>query len=331
MPPEARRRPRAKFITELPRRVLPVNRDNTSFDQLVECLASSPSARAPAREEMLLIARDYRFSRDLELARISRSDIAETLRAISLSGRSVVVSLDGLSAEAISALEVMMPEIAELDWEPGIQALDTLAELLHGLSEAGYDLMQENTRLRVSEGDETLESMVAATQAAARQLSCYPDAAKWSLVVVQGYAELGPRDDHPVGNVALLRDACVDLSRLAGAAAQVSKADRGPRSSTAQMRAVHRLKGLYEAVTGKKASHTQRVGRHYTGALKSDFGCFAERAFHLMEPQPSLRRGLAEAISYAVWGCRSAGAEKKSARASEDFERRILRALAAWM
>ena len=331
MLPEARRRPRAEFTTELPRRVPAIDQGDTSFDQLVYCLASSPSGRATAREELLLIARDYRFSRSLELTRTSRSDTAETLRAISRSGRSVVTGLDGLSSEATSALDIMMSGVAELDWEPGIQAIDTLAEVLQGLSEAGLDLMRGNSQLKLSDGDDTLEPLVAATRTAARQLSCFPDAAKWWLVVLQGRVKLEPTGDLSEGNVALIREACMDLSRLAGVAAEVSKADRGPRSSTAQMRAVHRMKELYETITGRKASHSQKAGRHYTGALKSEFGQFAEAAFFLMEPQDSLRRGLAEAVSYAVWESRSAGAEMKSARAGDDFERRTLRALAAWV
>lgn len=309
----------------------PIDRSDTSFDQLAECLGSSSSERAQVRDELLLIARDYRFSRDLELARVSRSDTAETLRVISLSARSVVASFDGLGPDATKALDDLMSGTIELDWEPGIQALDTLAEVLQGVSEAGFDLMRGRIQMRVSEGEATLERMAAATQTAARHLSCFPDAAKWSLVVLQGWAKLGPTGDRFVGHLALIRDACADLSGLARAAAEISKADRGPRSSTAQMRAVSRLKGLYETVTGRKASHSQKAGRHYTGALKSEFGRFAETAFHIMEPQPSLRRGLVEAVSYAVWGSRSAGAEKKSARASDDFERRTLRALAAWM
>ncbi len=308
-----------------------IDRGNTSFDQLAECLASCPIERERAREELLLIARDYRFSRDLELARISRSDTAETLRVISRSGRSAAASLDGLSAEVTSALEVMMSGVAELDWEPGIQALDTLAEVLDAVSEAGFDMQQGNSQLNVSEGVDTLQAMVAATRTAARQLSCFPDAAKWWLVVLQGSANLAPTGDLSEGNVALIRGACTNLSRLAGAAAEVSKADRGPRSSTAQMRAVHRLRGLYETVTGRTVTNSQKVGRCYTGVLESEFGRFAEAAFRLMEPQPALRRGLAEAVSYAVWDCRSAGAEKKSARAGDDFERRILRALAVWV
>ena len=305
----------------------PINLGDTSFDQLAEDLASSPAQRARAREDLLLIARDYRFSRDLDLGRISRPDTAETLRAISLSGRSVVASLERLSSQATSALEVMMSGVAELDWEPGIQALDTLAEVLHGASEAGFDLMQGNVQLRMFDGDDTLAPMVDATRIAARQLSCFPDAAKWWLVVLQGRAKLGPARDLSVGNVALIRVACGDLSSLAGAAAEVSKADRGPRSSTAQMRAVGRLKELYETITGRKATNSQKAGRHYTGVLESQFGRFAETAFELMEPRLSLRRGLAAAVSYAVWECRSAGAEKKFARACDDFERRMLRAL----
>ena len=309
----------------------PTDKGNSSFDQLVQCLASSPSRRAIAREELLIIARDYRFSRNLELTRISRSDTAETLRAISRSGRSVVTGLDGLSSEATSALDAMMSGVAELDWEPGIQAIDTLAEVLQGASEAGSDIMRGISQLKVPEGDVTLEPLVAATESAARQLSCFPDAAKWWLVVLQGHADLGPTGDLSVGNIGLIRGACADLSRLAGVAAELSKADRGPRSSTAQMRAVHRLKCLFEAVTGRKASHSQKAGRHYSGALESEFGRFAEAAFRLMEPQPSLRRGLSEAVSYAVWGCRSAGAERRSARVAYDFEGRTQRALAAWV
>lgn len=328
---ETRRRPRARFTTELPRRVPTIDRGNSSFDQLVECLASCPIEQAQARDELLLIARDYRFSRDLELARISRPDTAETLRVISRSGRSVVASLDGLSSEANNALEIMMSGVAKLDWESGIQALDTLAEVLQGVWEAGFDLMRGNMHSKALAADETLKLMVAATRIAACRLSSLPDAAKWWLVLMQQYEKLGPSPDPAVANVASIAEACADLSGLAGAAAELSKADRGPRSSTAQMRAVIRLKELYETVTGRKASHSQKAGRHYTGALKSDFGRFAESAFHIMEQQPSLRRGLAEAISYAVWRCRSAGAEKKSARACGNFERRALCALAAWM
>lgn len=309
----------------------PIDHGDTSFDQLVHCLVSSPSERATVRKELLIIGRDYRFSRHLELTRISRSDTAETLRAISRSGRAVVTGLDGLSPEATSALAPMMSGVAELDWEPGIQAIDTLAEVLEGASEAGSDIMRGISQVKVSEGDATLEPFIAATRTAARQLSCFPDAAKWWLVVLQGRVELGPTGDPPVGDIGLIRGACADLSRLAGVAAELSKADRGPRSSTAQMRAVHRLRGLYETFTGAKVTNSQKVGRHYTGALESEFGRFAEAAFQSMEPQASLRRGLAEAVSFAVWGCRSAGAEKKSARAGDDFERRTQRALDTWV
>lgn len=327
MRPQPRRRARARFTTELPRRVPPIVRDDTSFDHLVEYLTSIPALRERARENLLLIARDYRFSRDLNLARVSRSDTAETLRAISSSGRSVVESLDGLSSEASEALETLIPGVGELDWEPGIKALDTLAEVLLGFSEAAFDLVQGTLQLRLAEGDRTLTPVVNATETAGRQLSCFPDAAKWWLVVMQQYEKLAPDPNTSSGDLAAIGKVCTNLSRLAGAAAEVSKADRGPRSSTAQMRAVQRLKDLYEAATGRKATNSLKSGRHYTGVFESEFGRFAENAFHSMEPDSTLRRGLAQAVSYAVWGCRTASAESKGARARDDFERRTLRAL----
>ena len=257
MRPQPRRRARARFTTELPRRVPPIVRDDTSFDHLVEYLTSIPALRERARENLLLIARDYRFSRDLNLARVSRSDTAETLRAISSSGRSVVESLDGLSSEASEALETLIPGVGELDWEPGIKALDTLAEVLLGFSEAAFDLVQGTLQLRLAEGDRTLTPVVNATETAGRQLSCFPDAAKWWLVVMQQYEKLAPDPNTSSGDLAAIGKVCTNLSRLAGAAAEVSKADGAPGTAV-DVRARARCEGM--------ADH-QRCGRAGGGAV----------------------------------------------------------------
>lgn len=324
-----RRRPKPKFVTEPPVRVPPFNEADSSFDELVEKLpAASSDKKARARAHLLLVSREYRISRDLELARVSRSDAAATLRVIGDTGQLLIEALDQLSSDTSAALESMVWGVGQLDWNPGIQAIDTLASMLESVSETAEYLTQINMKKRLNYLDPALAKFVSATRVAASQLGCFPDRAKWSLVLMQQYAELGPHLDSGADDLPLIRATCDNLRLLSMAAAELSKSDRGPQSSTAQMVAVQNLRGFYEWATGKKVTHSRKKGRHYTGALESKFGKFAEAAFYQMEPDPYLRRGLAEAVSYAVWPGRSQAEKPKVELARDKLERCTVEVLA---
>jgi hypothetical protein len=119
------------------------------------------------------------------------------------------------------------------------------------------------------------------------------------------------------------------LAKLSKAAHSIETKQRGPRQDIAQSRAVSQLLSVYEQVSGKHATHSAVQKDQYCGTAQSPFGKFVIAFMAIADPDLRNRRGIHEAISYAVWPGRSGSKAGTVEAAREKREQQILDYLAS--
>ncbi len=299
--PEKRVRARAVFRSELPLRVVPARVEEDAVLKTARMLA--PLSEREEHElacELMAVAKRYQNSVRLRAKMVARPHTGPTLRSLAEQSRSLWRSLTASTTE--HHVTAVLAPLTVRSFEAGVDAINAAAEIFEHVSElldadapAGDDSPPLGADLsRTATKAATLASM----------LLNLPMRCEWELVLLQQYEPMMPEPSAMIDGAHLVRELTFNVSRLSLAASQLVSQRRGPSSNTPQMLAVLELKALFERRTRLPATHSAKSGSWYSGCPKSPFGLFAMEAFKLMESDRHRRRGLAEAITSAVWPSR---------------------------
>ena len=311
-------RGRVRFRTELPLKVQPAELDGSTLEAVLNLLSVDEHQREAAREGLLSIARSYQNSMRLAAEQAPRPDVSRTLDALADHSEAASHQLARAAASRRNVISQSFSYDLHMH-EAGLPALEAVAEFF------GY-LAEELSSL--DDHSHTLEAARTAEDLAVK-MNLLPMQCQWELVLIQGHARLIPTVSERLGAVDLGTILGMRLGQLSRAAAILMKKRRGPRSNTAQMRAVGALRALFEGVSGRDATHHMKSGRHYTGRSETRFGTFVEAAFRMMQPRSAARWGLTDAISFELWNSRSQRKARDMERQHTKDDRDLQAALSA--
>ena len=299
---ERRVRARAVFRSELPLRVLPSRAEEEGLHTTALMLAPrSEREKHEIVDELRRVATRYQNSVRQRANAVAKPNIGPTLRSIAKQSKDLSLSLNAPTVR--SRIDAVLQALIVRPSEIGVDAIHAAAEVFEHVG----DVLDANA----SHGEEDalaqadLRRTAAQAAALARMLLNLPMSCEWELVLLQQYEPMMPEPSVPADGAELLRELTLRVAKLALAASQLISQRRGPAPNTAQMIAVLELKSLFERQIGSPATHSAKSGRWYAGCPKSPFGLFAAEAFKIMELNKHRRRGLSDAITFAVWPSRA--------------------------
>jgi hypothetical protein len=267
-------------------------------------LAPSEQEERELVGELMRIAARYQNSVELRASMVTKPNIGPTLR--SLAEQSVTLSQSLSDASTENHIAAVLAPLTVRSFKAGTDAIHVAAEVLEHVGE----VLNRHVCLRSDPGEQIAERWAnmsrtaAQAETLARMLTNLPIRCEWELVLLQQYEALVPDPSSIVDRVQFVRELTSNLTRLCLAASELVSQKRGPDCNTPQMLAVLELKSVFERRAGLQATHSTKSGRAYSGRPESSFGVFATAAFEMMEPDARRRRGLSEAITFAVWPSR---------------------------
>jgi len=321
---DRRMRAKAQFRSELPLPVRQAELDPTKLSEVAGLLGPIHICPALVEKRLLEIATQYRHSRKLERDRVTRPVANKCLHEVHQQARWICEQLDRLTKDCHAALEFELDGLAPMPCHPGQESLEISAHVFEQLALAA-DFVSTRGENITNKTD--LRAIQKSADLLAQMVSSLPSDAEWALVLMQQYTWSSYPPDCTFRGLTFLRDLARWLELTTAAAFEASKFDRGPKSDTALTRTVQDLRLLYETATGAGVSHFTRNGRLYVGMARSHFGKFASSAVNLIDPELRTKRGINDAISYAVWPSRAAHRALEVQRQTQLREHRILEIL----
>lgn len=326
---QKRKRAKPHFTSELPIKVKRLESDDPRFDDLIQETFGGVNLDIVAvRSQLPKIASDLMNSRRMQDQKPSRSDSNRTL--CSLSNRLELLSdcIDNLGVDEAAAVEKNLDLCCFQNPEPGISALNAMIDIFRSLEDAAYCVL----RSKLNQGNLSAtaigvlqdEAKIAALELGGLSLDT-----EWALITMQQYLPLFPEPPNNGSRLATSKSVIEKLAKLSQAAHAIETKQRGPRQDIAQSRAVSQLLSFYEQVSGKRATHSAVQNYRYSGTAQSAFGKFVITFMEIADPDPRNRRGIHEAISYAVWPGRSGSKAGTVEAAREKREQQILDHLAS--
>lgn len=251
----------------------------------------------------------------------SRRDSNAALLAIADRMNELLNCIDGLTAMQANALSsrIVFEGVQKPDW--GTDEIVAMTEMLRSLEDAVFGILSPHIEQGVTSSK--LTKVHDHARDAATELEGLSLDTEWALIEVLQYTELFPKSIEPNLPLSVIKMLVKRLEQLARVAHKTSCRNRGPRQDTAQFLAVKKLKVFYEQFTDSSATHSAVSNKQYCGVARSDFGKFVMTFMEYADPVLVNRRGLSEAISYAVWPMRSASKAPKIEDARLRREERI--------